>query len=58
MTEKQEKVWVVLRKNVLHLITAPVKVFDDRKDARAYAKRYNGGRDSRIRYSVHGVKKG
>lgn len=55
MSEKQEKVWVVLRWEFGH--SDPVKVFDDRADARAYAKTREA-RTKRFAYSVVGVKKG
>lgn len=64
MGEKQEKVFVVSRysmptpKNDYQVgDNVPVKVFDDRKDARAYRNRMNE-RSSRYGYIVHGVLKG
>ena len=42
MGEKQEKVWVVVRSPRAHPShDKPVKVFDDRKDARSYCASYN-----------------
>lgn len=56
MGEVQEKVWVVCRwtpksKN------NPIKVFEDRKDARNYANRMRA-RSVTNMYTVTGVKKG
>lgn len=57
MGERQEKVWVVMRYYMDGRgIDKPNKVFDDRKDARAYAKRMN--RSIVFGYVVHGVLKG
>ena len=65
MSEKQETVHVVLRRPAgwgTHKATksfgAAVKVFDDRKDARAYAKRMNARPNARYRYTVYSCKKG
>ena len=67
MGEKQEKVWVVLKHGPFNDKYAsgdltdygdvPVKVFDDRKDARAYTKTI-GKRAKLYTYSVVGCKKG
>jgi hypothetical protein len=61
MSERQEKVWVVTRARLFDDgqlgIGSPVKAFDDRKDARKYAKDI-GCRAKRFRYFVDGVKKG
>lgn len=61
MSEKQETVHVVTRStylpNIDLRVVKPVKVFDDRKDARAYAKRMNA-RSAKHTYAVHSVKKG
>lgn len=67
MGEKQEKVWVVLKHGPFNEKYAqndltdygdlPVKVFDDRADARAHAKSM-GKRSKLYTYSVIGVKKG
>ena len=58
MSEKQEKVWVVLRWEFGYPdLSTPTKVFDDRKDAREFAKRYEA-RSQRFGYSVIGVRKG
>lgn len=57
MSEIQEKVWVVIRYYMDGVgMDKPAKVFDDRKDAREYAKRMNKSR--KFGYIVHGVKKG
>lgn len=65
MSEKQEIMWVVV-KHWLGKAT-PVKVFDDRDDARSYAKRMSASSFSRslamaarvsARYVVHRVKRG
>lgn len=60
MGEVQEKCWIVMR-TVRSLTrgtsTTPIKVFDDRADARAYAKQRAGGKVV-ANYSVVGVKKG
>ena len=57
MSEKQETVHVVMRGPDRWGDTQPVKVFDDRKDARAYAKRMSA-RSKRYDYIVKSVKKG
>lgn len=59
MSEKQEKVWVVMRWKGVE-VPVPVKVFDDRADARDYEKRMTARRASRVSdsYWVVGVKKG
>jgi hypothetical protein len=61
MGERQEKVWVVMRYT---LDTGngcgdnwPVKVFDDRKDARKYVATMNS-RSRRYGYELTGAKKG
>ena len=56
MGEKQEKVFVVVR-YASGMEDKPVKVFDDRKDARAYCKRYNLA-SRKYGYTYYGVKKG
>lgn len=56
MSEKQEKVWVVMRAT-LNGESVPNKVFDDRKDARNYASRADAA-SKRYAYWVVGVKKG
>lgn len=55
MSEKQETVHVVVRQYGIN--ATPAKVFDDRKDARAYAKRMNE-RKSKYNYTVQSCKKG
>ncbi len=57
MSEKQEKVHVVVRRRLNSGISAPVKVFDDRVDARVYARRLNQ-RATKYRYRVVTVRKG
>lgn len=57
MGEKQEKVWVVMRMHMQLGYMAANKVFDDRKDALAYAERM-GDRSRKYDYWVEGVKKG
>ena len=61
MSERQEKVWVVMKQGTvagwLRGNAVPSKVFDDRQDARDYAKRMNS-RSVTSKYSVKGVKKG
>lgn len=57
MGEKQEKVFVVVRRMLLTSNRTPVKVFDDAKDAKDYAKHYNKY-SRKYAYSVVGVKKG
>lgn len=51
MSEKPEKVHVVMRRMPYRTFPTPVKVADDRADARAYAKRMNA-RSSRYEYTV------
>lgn len=59
MSEKQEKAWVVMRADSLLIKDSePVKVFDDRADARAYAKRWAERTKARLKWWVVGVKKG
>ena len=55
MSEKQEKVWVVMKDRYGESL--PAKVFDDRNEARAYARQAEA-RSSKFWYSVIGVKKG
>jgi hypothetical protein len=57
VSEKQEKVWIVTRRRVGWGEAKPMKAFDDRKDARDYAKRMNI-KSNVYAYSVVGVKKG
>jgi hypothetical protein len=64
MAEKQEIVWVVLRYREAMTENDftpgdnwPVKVFDDRADARAYAKRMNTT-SRKYAFLVHRCKKG
>lgn len=58
MSELQEKVWVVMKHcGANRVASRPVKVTDDRKDAREYAKRLNNF-STVFYYTVHGVKKG
>ena len=64
MGEKQEKMFVVSRYTMPVPSNSyetgdniPVKVFDDRKDARAYVKRMNE-RTKRYGYIYHGVLRG
>ena len=57
MSNKQETVYVVLRRARLGIRNTANKVFDDREDARRYASQLNK-RSKLYRYSVHGVKKG
>lgn len=57
MGEKQEKVWVVIRMDLQFGAISANKVFDDRKDARAYAARM-GSRSRKYDYYVEGAKKG
>lgn len=63
MAEKQEIVWVVLRytngtaPDYIPGDNWPVKVFDDRKDARVFVNRMNE-RSRRYTYSYHRCKKG
>ena len=68
MGEVQEKCWVVIRSGykikktigrgtMREFVFAPVKVFDDREDARKYAGRMQLRSASRT-FRVHGVKKG
>ena len=59
MSEKQETVHVVIRTRIWsaqHDAKA-AKVFDDRKDARAYAARMNA-RSKNYNYTVQSCKKG
>ena len=59
MSEKQETVHVVIRTwiwSTQHEAKA-AKVFDDRKDARAYAARMNA-RSKNYNYTVQSCKKG
>lgn len=57
MSETQEKVWVVMRRTIYSKDGQPVKVFDDRQDAREYAKRRRQASPT-YSYAVVGVKKG
>lgn len=62
MGEKQEKVWVVFRYTKAdsdghYGDNWPVKVFDDRKDARKYVE-FSNKRSRRWVYQLVGVKKG
>lgn len=58
MSERQETVHVVSRALRTHpKVRIPVKVYDDRSDARAYRKRMNE-RSKRYVYSYTSVKKG
>lgn len=60
MSETQEKVWVVVRGPAHALIdtqTKPVKVLDDRADAREYVRKMNA-KSRRHFYRYYGVKKG
>lgn len=57
MSEKQEKVWIVMRRRIGSAAALPVKAMDDRADARDYAKRMNI-KSNVFAYSVIGVKKG
>lgn len=65
MSEKQEKVWVVTKHRVFDDRksnnwkgdSVPVKVFDDRKDARAYVKNLEK-RARNFGYLIDGVLKG
>ena len=62
MGEKQEKVWVVMRYVIAeHNFGGcrdnwPVKVFDDRKDARAYVAQM-GRRAKKYAYLISGAKR-
>lgn len=59
MSEHQETVHIVLRYAVAglsHLVKA-VKAYDDRADARGYAKRMNA-RSMKFNYTVQSCKKG
>jgi hypothetical protein len=56
MSEKQEKVWVVM-KSFGKAEPKPAKVFDDRADARAYTKRMRAGKGLSV-YWIVGVRKG
>lgn len=55
--EHQETVHIVLRHRMAWEYRVPVKAFDDRADARSYAKRMNA-RSKRYVYTVKSVKKG
>lgn len=62
MGEKQEKVWVVYRytrpdDEGICGDNWPVKVFDDRKDARKYVE-FSNKRSRRWQYELTGVKRG
>jgi hypothetical protein len=58
MSEVQEKVWVILRTDDWYVSEPmPVKVFDDRKDARSYVKSMKAKTD-RYLYAIRGVRKG
>lgn len=59
MSEKQETVHVVMRRNsgLFDEFPKPVKVFDDRTNARSYAASHNL-RSRRYKYTVVPVKKG
>jgi hypothetical protein len=59
MSEVQEKVHVVMRDDQSKDYTnpKPVKVFDDQKDARAYARTFNK-KSNRFYYYVVTTKKG
>lgn len=57
MGEKQEKVWVVMKARGNSYDAKPVKVFDDRSDAREYVKQLSARRTIHA-YWVEGVKKG
>lgn len=57
MSEKQEKVWVVMKTRGVSLSNIPAKVFDDRKDARNYVKQIASRAKTSV-YCVVGVKKG
>lgn len=56
MSEKQETVYVILRQ-APRVPVRPIKVFDDRSDARAYVKRMNL-RKGVASYSVAPTKQG
>lgn len=65
MSERQETMHVIIRtpyrKGSVYLLreeAQPSKVFDDRADARAYAKRMNNRPNSRFYFTVRPVKKG
>lgn len=61
MSEKQPTAFVVCRERVSDdgdgMGNIPVKVYDDRKDARLYVKRMNA-RSRRYRYAYYPVKQG
>ena len=57
MGEKQEKVWVVMKTRGAAYPNLPAKVFDDRQDARNYAKQI-ASRAKFMVYYVVGVRKG
>lgn len=54
--EKPETVHIVMRATRGYLAARPVKVADDRKDARDYAKRMNA-RNTRYTYHVVSCRK-
>jgi hypothetical protein len=63
MSEKQETMHVIIRTPIAkgrlkRELSQPSKVFDDRADARAYAKRMNARPNTRFYFTVHPVKKG
>lgn len=60
MSEIQEKMWLVMSiPTNARKVRVPVKVFDDREDARNLASRLNKrSRQLYFRYTVQGVKKG
>lgn len=57
MSEIQEKVWIVNKRRFGTSVLKPLKAFDDRSDARAFAKRLNQ-MSKMYDYTVAGVKKG
>lgn len=57
MSEKQEKVWVVSKRRFGTEIRTPIKVFDDRQDARNYVRRWNMA-TRKYAYHIAGVRKG
>lgn len=57
MSEKQETVHVVQRRMFCTANVTAAKVFDDRRDARAYAKQMNE-RSKKYDYTVQSCKKG
>jgi hypothetical protein len=58
MAEKQEVVHIVMRRPKTSSKKVPSKAFDDRKDAREYARRLNRNPNAKSHYSVVSVKKG